>query len=629
MTNWSIADSLRTYNVDRWGEGHFGINPAGHVTVLPGNTVDAEIDLCDVANAIRNAGLDWPVLVRFPRILRQRADDLCRAFDVAAEGQGYTGSYEPIYPVKVNQNRHVVTELLKAADGRVGLEAGSKPEMFAVMALSRPGGTVICNGYKDREYIRLALSAVRMGLRSVIIIEKPSELALITEQARETGVRPLLGMRIKLASIASGKWQSSGGEKSKFGLTSGQALEAIRSLREAGLLDCLQMLHVHLGSQMSNILDIRNGIGEAARFYAELSRAGAPLCAVDVGGGLGVDYEGTRTRSDCSVNYDMGEYATSIVEAFVEICRQYDLQHPDLLSESGRALTAHHALLITNVTEVDVRDKRVPAAGKHESGPAAALRQLLERLDGDASLGELFHEVQHVYEDIQHMFAHGQLGIEQRSVAEQLYYAACSRIFARLNPAIAAHRRMFEQLEDSLADKVFCNFSVFQSMPDVWAIDQVFPVVPLQRLGQQPDRRAVIHDLTCDSDGRIDYYVDRDGIESTLALHLPGPDSDYLLGMFMVGAYQETLGDIHNLFGGTAAVNVNRTAGGELQLEHLARGETVRDLLDTVEYDPDEIRQMILARARNSGLEDTEREKMLDELELLLNSYSYLRHAGS
>ncbi len=625
MTSWSIADSLTTYNIDHWGEGYFGINEAGHATVKSDSPHSQDIDLHVVAERIRAEGLDWPVLVRFPHILHQRAADLCDAFDSASHRLGYDGQYEPVYPIKVNQNRHVVTELLRAADARVGLEAGSKPEMFAVMALSRPGGTIVCNGYKDREYIRLALSALRMGLRCFIVIEKPSELALVIEQARESGIQPLLGMRIKLASIATGKWQSSGGEKSKFGLSASQALSAVNTLQQAGMLESLRMLHIHLGSQMPNIRDISKGLDEAARFFAELYRAGAPLSVVDVGGGLGVDYEGTRSRSDCSVNYSMEDYASAIIGSLLRVCQSNDIPHPTLFSESGRSLTAHHALLITNVTEVFVRDVELPGVGNHESEQSASLRKLHDRLAGNGPLGEIFHDLRDVYDDVQQSFCRGVLGLEQRAVAEQVYYAACHLIFHSLKPGVDTHHEIFEQLEDSLADMVFCNFSVFQSMPDVWAIDQVFPVMPLQRLQEQPDRRAVIHDLTCDSDGRIDYYVDRDGIESTLALHQPGVDGDYLLGMFMVGAYQETLGDIHNLFGDTAAVNIVRSQNGELEMQHLTRGETVRDLLASVDYEPDEIRRRIISRAHESGLQGAQLQAMLDELERLLDSYSYLR----
>ncbi|HBE92296.1 MAG TPA: arginine decarboxylase [Gammaproteobacteria bacterium] len=625
MTDWNIQNSMQTYNIARWGDGYFGINAAGHMTVLPDSEAGAGIDLYDAARLIRDEGLSWPVLVRFPQILQKRVEELCQAFDDASLGLGFSGAYTPVYPIKVNQNRHVVSELLNAADGRIGLEAGSKPEMLAVMALSRNGGTIICNGYKDREYIRLALSARRMGLRTFIVIEKPSELALIIEQSRQSGVQPLLGMRLKLASIASGKWQSSGGEKSKFGLATNQALQTIEQLRNAGMLDSLQLLHVHLGSQMSNIRDIQNGLAEAARYYAEMCRVGVPLSTVDVGGGLGVDYDGTRTRSECSVNYSIREYAGSVVHAFDQVCQLHGLPYPDIISESGRALTAHHAMLITNVTEVDAHDDRAPESSCQEAASAAELRSLFERLDANDPLQEVFHDAQFIYQDAQHIFTRGALTIEQRATVEQLYYAICFRIFNRLKPGVQGHHKIFEQLEDSLADKVFCNFSVFQSMPDVWAIGQIFPVVPLQWLDEKPDRRAVIHDLTCDSDGRIDYYVDRDGVESTVALHDCRQGQDYLLGMFLVGAYQETLGDIHNLFGDTAAVNVIQSEDGCLSLQHPFTGETVHELLSKVEYDPNEIRQSILGRARDCGLQGDELQQMLEELEASLESYSYLQ----
>jgi len=624
MNDWTIEDSLETYNIPRWGEGYFGINDAGHVIVTPDPVAGGAIDLYAVGRQLRDAGLPYPVLVRIPAILHRRVEELCHAFDGAIAAEAYDGGYTPVYPIKVNQNRNVVEELLPAAGGRIGLEAGSKPELLAVMALSRPGGIVICNGYKDREYVRLALAGLRMGLRVYLVLEKPSELPLVIEEARRMGVSPRLGMRMKLAAVASGKWQNSGGQKSKFGLTTTQVLAAVDDLQATGMLDCLQLLHLHLGSQMSTIRDIQNGLTEAARFYIELHRRGAPLRIVDVGGGLGIDYEGTRTRSDYSMDYTVDEYAAKVVHVFAQACRHEGLPMPDLLSESGRAMTAHHAVLITNVTEIEARSDLLPpeAAAEHER--IRQMRALLARLDREPPLREVYHDAVFHQQEAQAEFALGHIDIGERAAVEQLYLAICLRIFRRLKPDVRTHRQIFEELEDILADKVFCNFSLFQSMPDVWAIDQVFPVVPLHRLDERPARRAVLHDLTCDSDGRIDYYVDRDGIETTLPVHGVAAGEEYLLGMFLVGAYQETLGDIHNLFGDTAAVNVRRDADGTLLFEHAYQGETVRDLLTQVDFDADEVRRRIVDRARASGLPADEVAEMVAELEASLDGYSYL-----
>jgi arginine decarboxylase len=462
-----------------------------------------------------------------------------------------------------------------------------------------------------------------MGLRVYIVIEKLSELKLIISESQSSKIMPLIGIRLKLASIASGKWQNSGGERSKFGLTSSQLISAIEQLRDAGMLNCLQLLHVHLGSQISNIRDLQNGLGEAAQFLLQLARMGVGIKVVDVGGGLGVDYEGTRTRSECSMNYQLEEYASKVVQAFASVCQLNNIDMPDIFSESGRALTAHHAVLITNVTEVEKHDLDVPDIDDNEPS-LIELRNQLTALQQDSPLREIYHDVVFTMQEIQLRFNQGLISLQERAKAERLYYAICSLLQQKIDPANRSHHSIQHELNEILADKVFCNFSIFQSMPDVWAIDQVFPIVPLQRLDQEPERRAILHDLTCDSDGRIDHYVDSDRIENTLPLHNIEPGEEYYLGFFLVGAYQETLGDIHNLFGDTATVNIIHDDGGNVCLQNVFSGEDVSQLLYSVGYDPEQIRQQIIDKALASDLPELERNLLLNELQESLQSYSYL-----
>ena len=622
MSNWNNDKSLQTYNIQRWGEGFFNVSESGHL-IVDSNEDKPPIDLHEVVKLTRQSGLSLPLLARIPEILHKRVDRLCQAFDNALKSSAPSACYRPIYPIKVNQNRNVVEELLKSESGRLGLEAGSKPELLAVLALSPDSGTVICNGYKDREYIRLALAGRGMGLRVYIVIEKLSELKLIISESQSSKIMPLIGIRLKLASIASGKWQNSGGERSKFGLTSSQLISAIEQLRDAGMLNCLQLLHVHLGSQISNIRDLQNGLGEAAQFLLQLASMGVGIKVVDVGGGLGVDYEGTRTRSECSMNYQLEEYASKVVQAFASVCQFNNIDMPDIFSESGRALTAHHAVLITNVTEVEKHDLDVPDIDDNEPS-LIELRNQLTALQQDSPLREIYHDVVFTMQEIQLRFNQGLISLQERAKAERLYYAICSLLQQKIDPANRSHHSIQHELNEILADKVFCNFSIFQSMPDVWAIDQVFPIVPLQRLDQEPERRAILHDLTCDSDGRIDHYVDSDRIENTLPLHNIEPGEEYYLGFFLVGAYQETLGDIHNLFGDTATVNIMHDDDGNVCLQNVFNGEDVSQLLYSVGYDPEQIRQQIIDKALTSDLPELDLNLLLNEIQESLQSYSYL-----
>lgn len=623
--HWNIDQARQTYNIDHWSGGYFDINTQGNLVVYPDKDKNkAGIDVYEITQQLGDHKLSLPVLLRFTDILYDRVTSLCDAFDVAMQHDDYSGGYTAVYPIKVNQQRTVVEHICKHGAGRIGLEAGSKPELMAVMALSEPNGVIVCNGYKDREYIRLALIGQRIGHRVFIVIEKLSELKIVLEESAKLNIEPLLGIRVRLASIGAGKWQNTGGEKSKFGLTANQVLEAIKQLKIAGKLSTLQLLHCHLGSQIANIRDIQRGMGEVARYYSELHALNVPINYVDVGGGLGIDYEGTRSRSYCSMNYSIQEYANNVVHALKNVCEEKSLPHPMLISESGRALTAHHAVLVTNVIDSDV----IPDQGdcnNLSNGDSPQVIQFLWNVYSQSNTGsslETYHDAVHWMQQAQDMYNHGLLNLEQRAQAEQLYFAICNKVKSRLNPGIRAQRELLDELNEKQADKYFCNFSLFQSLPDIWAIEQVFPIMPLHRLNEQPTRRVVIQDITCDSDGRIDQYVDNEGLETTLPLHTYTPGKPYLLGMMLVGAYQETLGDMHNLFGDTDSVDIELTADG-YQFSHAEYGDTVDELLSYVHFDSNELMESYKNKLEKSDLSDKEQNELLEELQAGLNGYTY------
>jgi arginine decarboxylase len=625
--NWSIERARDTYNIAHWGNGYFDIDEAGHVIARPDpRRPNLAIDLHALAREVTAQGLKLPVLVRFSGILHHRIDALTEAFARAAGAHGYRGGYTAVYPIKVNQQASVVDALLAHGGERLGLEAGSKPELLAVLARSRPGGLVVCNGYKDREFIRLALIGKRLGMRVHIVIEKLSELERVIAESRALGIAPLLGLRVRLASIGAGKWQNTGGDKSKFGLTASEALRAVERLRDAQLLDSLAMLHFHMGSQIANVQHIQSGMREAARYYAELHRQGARIRTVNVGGGLGVDYEGTRSRSFCSMNYSVDEYAHNIVHALAEVCGAHNLPHPDLVSESGRAMTAHHAVLVTNVIDIErAPGAQAPAAARADEHPVIQdLWRSYSELSARPIL-EAYHDAQHAMGEAQGMFAHGVLNLRERARVEELYFAVCQRVRERLQPGSRSHREALDELNEKLADKYFCNFSLFQSMPDHWAIDQIFPVLPLTRLNEEPGRRAVLEDITCDSDGRVDLYVDSEGVETTLPLHDLRADEPYLLGIFLVGAYQEILGDMHNLFGDTDSVQVEPSADGGYTLTERRHGDTVASVLRFVNFEPEQLRAAYRAKFEAvADLDAGQRQALLAEMEAGIEGYTYL-----
>nr|WP_228576732.1 biosynthetic arginine decarboxylase [Halomonas sp.] len=623
----------RTWNIDQWGSGYFDVDDDGHALVRPlGSEAEGPaLPLAPLVNQLRELDLRLPVLVRFSDILHDRVEQLCEAFDLAMSEEEYNGGYTAVYPIKVNQQRRVVEEILATRErghGRVGLEAGSKPELLAVLALSADGPSlIVCNGYKDREYIRLALMGEKLGHRVYLVVEKFSELPLILEEAESLGVTPRIGLRARLASVGMGKWQDTGGEKSKFGLTASQMLAVVERLREADSLASLQLVHFHLGSQIANIRDIQVGLRECARFYQSLLALGAPIDTVDVGGGLGIDYEGTRSRSFCSINYSMREYARNVVSAFAQACNEAEIPHPHLVSESGRALTAHHAVLIANVIGEERVNDEAPERLTENDPQLDELWRVHDLLGNSVEpreLVEAWHDLLQAMSEMHDRFLMGLADITVRAESEGVYFAACARLRERLDSRNRAHREIIDELAEKLADKLFVNFSLFQSVPDVWGIDQIFPVLPLTGLNREPTRRGVIQDITCDSDGRIDGYVDGQGVETTLPLPEWREDEERLLGFFLVGAYQEILGDLHNLFGDTDSVDAALDENGEWVLSHAQQGDRVSDVLAYVNFDAKVLRDRLAGQLADSGLSAEEQAHFLDDLSAGLQGYTYL-----
>ncbi len=627
MNEQTIQAARQRYNLPGWSSGYFDVNSRGHLFArIPYQCREAEVDLYALSQEIRAAGLKLPVLVRCTDLLHHRVAGLCAAFRRAMTNHDYSAEYTAVYPIKVNQQFSVVRQIIGTEAVRVGLEAGSKPELMAVLGLSGPDSVVVCNGYKDREYIRLALMGRRLGLRIYLVVEKLSELQLIIEQAAELKVQPLLGVRVRMASIGAGNWQNTGGAKSKFGLRTAQVLEMVECLRRADMLDQLQMMHFHLGSQLANIADIRAGVREAARVFADLCALGAPVNTLDVGGGLGVDYEGTASRSFCSMNYTLDQYAEAIVQGVAVVCEENDLPRPALMTESGRAITAHHAFMMTNVIDTEQAPGEDPPVALQGVVPDV-LKEMADLYDGleHNAVLETWHEVGRALGDILEAYNRGLLGLGQRAQGEQYYYAILQHLRHRLQPDRREHREVLDSLNEILADKYFCNLSIFQSLPDVWALDQIFPIVPLHRLNEIPTRRTTLEDLTCDSDGRIDYYVDSEGIEHSLPVHAVKPGEEYLLGIFMVGAYQEILGDMHNLFGDTDAVDIEIQEDGSHRLSHAEKGDRVDELLSYVHFDPSQLREAYRALISASGLDEAEAAQYTREMEAGLSGYTYLQ----
>ena len=625
---WSVHDANELYEVSRWGNDYFAINDAGHVQVQPTREPGRAIDLKELVDRLQVRDIGLPVLIRFTDLIRHRLADIHAAFNTAIEQHQYQGRYCCVYPIKVNQQRQVVEEVLTfGRPFKVGLEAGSKPELLAVVAMADNDTPIICNGFKDGEFIETAMLAQRIGRTIIPVVEKYTELALILEAAARIGVRPCIGMRVKLASRGSGRWQGSGGFRSKFGLTMTEIMRGLDELKARGMEDCLQLVHFHLGSQITNIRIVKGALNEAARVYAELARMGAGLRYLDVGGGLGVDYDGSRTNFESSMNYSLEEYAADVVYHIQSVCDEAEVPHPTILSESGRAVAAYHSVLVFNVLGVSgFGDERIPAVADLDwEQPVADLIETHNSLTARNAL-EAFHDAQTALDMALSLFGGGYLPLEQRSMAENIYWAILTKL-RRLTRTMSDVPEDLQDLDEALSDTYFCNFSLFQSIPDSWAINQLFPIMPIHRLTEEPQAHAVLGDMTCDSDGKLDRFVDRRDVKRTLPLH--GFDgSPYYLGVFLIGAYQEILGDLHNLFGDTHAVHVSLDAKGGVCLDTVVKGDTVREVLDYVEFDADALLGRMCtdveAAVRAGRVDRAGAARLLRFYEDGLNGYTYL-----
>ncbi len=634
---WTLTNADELYRLSQWGEGYFGLSPAGEVTVgvdFPSRRV--EVPLVDILAALGKRGLSPPVLVRVENILDHRLTRLHASFAAACDRLGYRGHYQGVFPIKVNQQRQVVEEVVAcgARHGH-GLEAGSKAELvIALAALSRRGGTrdardplLICNGYKDRAFITLGLLAQKLGFPCFFVIETPAELPLILACAADLDVRPRLGVRLKLATRVSGLWTETSGDRSLFGLTTHQLMALVEDLRARGLLDCLELLHCHLGSQIPNIRDIRNGVLEACRYYVELTAEGAPLGFLDLGGGLAVDYEGNHATRPHSMNYRLEEYAADLVETVMTVLDPAGIPHPVLVTESGRATVAYASILVVNTLDV-TRFEPAPLPPRLELDEHPLLHQLWQ-VDAGLSTRNLqqgYNDARHYRDEIRDLFRRGQLRLRSMALAESLFLRIMHHIARHLDAGVPVPPEL-AGLREELADIYYANFSIFQSLPDAWAIGQLFPVVPLTRHREPPLRQAVIADLTCDSDGKLDRYPDARDIRQTLPVHAPRPGEDYLLGIFLVGAYQETLGDLHNLLGDTHIVSVRLTREGGFELIKEIPGDSVATVLGYVGYDPreleEDLRRRVAAEIQADRLAPDVGQRVLDTFAASLDSYTY------
>ena len=636
LGGWDITTARTTYNIDRWGAGYFDINEAGRVVARPRRDAGAAVDLTDVVEEARARGLKFPLLIRFQDILRDRVAALNEAFRASIAEFGYQGTYRGVFPIKVNQLREVVEEILDAGKPyNFGIEVGSKPELFIGMALQdQPGSLIICNGYKDPAFIKLALQGIKLGKKVIMVVEKLEELRQIITVSRQVGVEPMIGIRARLLSKGAGKWAESGGENAKFGLSTAELLAATELLHAEKLEHCFRLLHFHIGSQVPDILTVKKAVQEASRFYAKLHKMGFPIEFLDVGGGLGVDYDGSRSAFDSSTNYTLQEYTNDIVYYIAEVCNAEKVPHPDIVSESGRAIVAHHSVLLVEVVGTIHKSPDSPqfTYGDQEH---ALVRELLDlrRNLGKANKREAYHDALERKEDAHNMFTLGLLDLPDKAKIETLYWEIAKSVVDsfRGSPYVPEEIR---KLEDSLGDQYLCNFSVFQSLLDHWALGQLFPIMPISRLDERPTREATLVDITCDSDGAINKFIDLHDVRDTLPLHelkSNGTGSEpYYIGFFLMGAYQDIMGDLHNLFGRVNEVHVflepDEPAG--YYVEEVIEGNTIIQCLGAVQYDENELKRQMKAQVdaaiKSDRLKPSEAMRLLDDYERGLKDYTYL-----
>ncbi len=629
MRKWRIEDSTELYNVSGWGLTYFSINEKGNMQVTPAPDC-APVDLREVLDELQLRDVSAPMLLRFPDILDSRIQKISNCFRKAADEYGYKGTNHIVYPIKVNQMRQVVEEIVShGCKYNVGLEAGSKPELHAVLAVNTHSNSmIICNGYKDQEYVELALLAQKMGRKVFVVVEKLNELKLIAGVAKQLNVKPNLGIRIKLSSAGSGKWEESGGDVSKFGLNSSELLEALDFLRTNKMTDSLKLIHFHIGSQITKIRRIKNALREAMQFYVQLSKMGFTIDFVDIGGGLGVDYDGTRSSmGENSMNYSIQEYVNDSVSALVDVCEKNSLPHPNIVTESGRSLTAHHSVLIINVLETTHlpiwNDNEAVDENDHEL--TKELYNIWDKIN-PTRLFEDWHDAIQIREEALERFSLGLLDLTTRAKIEKLFWSV-ARDVAQMTRSLKHPPEELRKVNKMLPEKYFCNFSLFQSLPDAWAIDQLFPIMPIQRLDEKPDHCCTLQDITCDSDGKITNFVSPQGISTSLPVHALKGDEPYYIGVFLVGAYQEILGDLHNLFGDTNAVHISVNKEG-YQIDQIVDGESVADVLDYVQYNPKKmvrnLETWVTASMKSGQITDAEGRQFLNTYKSGLYGLTYL-----
>jgi arginine decarboxylase len=623
--NINTLSEENLYNIDNWGEGYFSINSKGNIEIhsAPGKK---GVELQTIVNEAERTGLHLPLLIRCTDILHDRVHRIYHAFSEAISENEYTGSYKLVYPIKVNQEQSVVRELLKSPNNPIGLEAGSKPELMAVIGmLSNQKSTIVCNGYKDSCYIRLALIAQQMGHEVFIVIEKKSELDIILKESSRMGIKPSLGVRIRLVSTSAGKWENSGGSKSKFGLNAKQVLELIAQLKAHDMLDCLQLMHCHLGSQIANIHDIRHCMQEVARYYVELRRLKAPIKTIDVGGGLSVDYEGTRANKGCSMNYNLSEYATHILLAIKHLCEEAEVPEPNIISESGRALTAHHAVVIADISDIEMADNtsKLPGITEDDSHVIQDIYDTYQSIT-DSSPIEIYNYAEHSVHEAHSLFKHGVISLHDKAKVEAFYTSICMELKERLSEENPSEQELLAKINEDLAVKIFCNISFFQSMPDAWAIRQIFPIAPISQLDVLPSMHSILQDLTCDSDGTIKEYLGSSRVNSTLLLPPYDEKKPYALGFFLVGAYQEILGNLHNLFGDTNSLDVKLFNDGTFELNDLISGDTVTNVLNLAHFDTKKLIQSYEKQLIQAELSKEKTSFYLNELRSVFSQLTYL-----
>lgn len=633
MLTWNIENSKELYGVGAWGSGFFDVNEKGNVVVTPQGPNGPSVDLLELCHDLQERGIRVPQLIRFPDITKSRIELLTQCFAKAIEDNAYKGNYRGVYPIKVNQQRHLVEELVKFGQfNQLGLECGSKPELLVVLAMmTTPNALIVCNGFKDQEYIETAILSQKLGRNTIIVVDRISELPMIIEAAKKFNTQPKIGFRAKLFTKGAGRWIDSSGDRSKFGLTALEIVECAELLKKENMLGSLELLHFHIGSQIPSISSVKGSLKEGTRFYTELYSMGARLKYIDVGGGLGVDYDGSG-KSDSSINYSEQEYANDVISIVQATCDENNVPHPDIVTEAGRALVAHHSVLLFNVLGINEVQKKEPSSppSKDDHRVVQDLSYIYEQLN-EANIEEFFHDVMHIKETILQLFTFGVLGLQQRAKAENLCWVILTRMEAiarKMEDADDLRR----QLSELLSDTYFCNFSVFQSMPDSWAVGQLFPVLPIHRLAEEPTRRAILVDLTCDSDGKIGQFIDCNGgggkIKKTaLEVHELNETDPYYMGVFLVGAYQEILGDLHNLFGDTDAVHITVTNAG-YTVDHVVEGDTVTEVLSYVQYHRPELIESIRRASEESILRGTiskqEARLLMRHYEEGLSGYTYL-----